>query len=215
MRSTVLLAALSAGLMATAAPAFAQAPSPKPLPFLVVDFRAARASIGRDTTTAEDLDVDTSQLPGSGFAFSGGLHVYPFRRHGFAIGVGAEGISTGATRLNSANSEGVVTAELKRRLTGVSGVISLNFGGRDGWSYLSGGLGPLRFESTSSEVPHGEAPYTMTQNAGGGARWFINRHLAAGFDLRFYLTRPSGGLADVAGRNRLTVRVIAIGVTFR
>ena len=94
----------------------------------------------------------------------------------------------------------MVTPELTRSLSGAAGTLSLNFGGRDGWSYVSGGLGPLRFESTSSEITHAEAPYTMTQNAGGGARWFIKRHLAAGFDVRFYFTRPSGGLTDVAGR---------------
>jgi hypothetical protein len=213
LRSTILIAALAACLTGPAAPAFAQ--EPKPLPLFIVDVRGAYASIGRDTTTAKDLEVDANQLPGSGFAFSGGAHLYPYRRHGFAIGVGAEAMSTHTTRLGSVSTNGVVTQELKRRLSGVAGVVSLNFGGRDGWSYLSGGVGPLRFETTSSEIAHGSAPYVMTQNAGGGARWFITRHLAAGFDVRFYLTRPAGTGVDLAGRNRLNVRVIALGITLR
>jgi hypothetical protein len=105
--------------------------------------------------------------------------------------------------------------EIRREMSGISAVLSLNFGGRDGWSYLSGGIGPLRFTSTSSDIPHGTAPATTTLNAGGGARWFVRPRLAAGFDVRAYFTKPADATAGNAGRDRMNVFVIAIGITLR
>ena len=35
---------------------------------------------------------------------------------------------------------------------------------------------------------------------GGGARWFFSRHLAFGFDVRFYLTRPEEMSGTIPGR---------------
>ena len=53
--------------------------------------------------------------------------------------------------------------------------LSFNFGTSDGWSYLSVGAGTARVnaEATGS---------SSAINAGGGARWFMKRHLAVGFD---------------------------------
>jgi hypothetical protein len=141
--------------------------------------------------------------------------VYPIRRHGFAVGVGAETIVGHAHSSGGIDANGVPIPELTRRLTGVAGIVSVNFGGRDGWSYLSGGAGPLRFDTTSSLVPHGAAPTTMTPNAGGGIRWFVRPHLAAGFDVRAYLTQSQATTGESAGRNRMRVLVFAIGITLR
>jgi hypothetical protein len=215
MRSTIFAAAAAACVAATS-PAFAQqAPPPQTLPIFIVDARGAFASLGADETTAEALGITVERLPRRALALSGGAHVYPFRRPGFAIGVGAEVILSRATTQGGTDINGVVTPRVDRRLTGVAGVLSLNFGGRDGWSYLSGGAGPLRFESTSSLIPSGTAPATTTLNAGGGARWFVRSHLAAGFDVRVYLTRPAPSLADSAGRDRARLLVVSIGVSLR
>jgi len=218
MRSTTLAVAVAACLflIAAATPVLAQGPPPpKPLPLLVVDVRGALVSMGADTSTAVALAVPPELLPGRGLALSGGAHLYPFRRPGFAIGVGAEAILARTRSEGGTDANGVEIPQLDRRLTGIAGVLSLNFGGRDGWSYISGGTGPLRFESTSSLIPHGTAPAATALNAGGGARWFVKSHLAAGFDVRFYLTRPAPTLIDSAGRNRGRVLVIAVGVTVR
>jgi hypothetical protein len=171
--------------------------------------------MGSDATTADALGIEADQLPSGGLAFSAGVHTYPFRRPGFAIGLGAEGVIAHAKKTGGTDANGNVTPDLTRRLEGISGVLSLNFGGRDGWSYLSGGVGPLRFETTSSLVEHGKAPATTTLNAGGGARWFVNQHMAWGFDVRVYGTRPAQTTADSAGRDRMRVFVFAIGITLR
>jgi len=202
--------AASAGL---ATPALAQ--SPKPLPAFVIDVRGASAGLGRDVQTAADLTLEPAQLPSRGLALTAGIHVYPIRRHGFAIGLGAEGVLVRAVAKGGTDAMGVVTPDVARRFEGVAAVLSLNFGGRDGWSYLSGGSGPLRFESSRGDVAHTTAPTRMTLNAGGGVRWFTNQHIAATFDVRAYLTRPAAATAGVAGRDRQRVLVMSVGISIR
>ena len=68
--------------------------------------------------------------------------------------------------------------------------ISMNFGHRFGWSYLSAGYGPTRIDSTAAAIdmlPAMSAPdqWNPALNFGGGARWFMKRHIGASFDLRF------------------------------
>ena len=85
---------------------------------------------------------------------------------------------------------------------------SLNFGGLNGWSYLSFGLGPLRFESfTGATAPEVAPAFVMTQNLGGGARWFTNNHIAFEIDVRFFLTRPQETMLLNAGADQ---RVLVI-----
>lgn len=199
--------------MAIAAPAFAQAPAP--LPRFVIDVRGALARLGSDLTTAKDLQSDATALPGKSLGGSFGAHVYPLRRRGFAIGIGAESIFAGTSAAITTTADPPGSATIARRLRGVSAVVSLNFGSRNGWSYLSVGDGPLEFESTSSAVPHGTAAARMTQNAGGGARWFTRPRLAATFDVRFYLTRPAPATSATAGRDRKRVIVFAVGISIR
>lgn len=221
MRLLLSGVALATNAVLMAAPAFAQAL--KPLPVVVIDVRGATAGLGTDARTATDLTPGAAddpklalvKLPGRGLAFTAGAHVYPVRRRGFAIGIGAESIVARVIAKGSTDVAGAVTPDITRRLQGVAAILSLNFGGRDGWSYLSGGAGPLRFESTSSDVAHTTAPARMTQNVGGGARWFTNQHVAATFDVRAYLTRPTNPEATVAGRDRKRVMVFSVGISIR
>ena len=84
-------------------------------------------------------------------------------------------------------------------MTAVSPQLSLNFGKRSGWSYLSGGIG---WASLTSEVQvdgplENASERRRTLNYGGGARWFAKEHLAFTFDLRFYSI--GAGEASVSG----------------
>ena len=73
-----------------------------------------------------------------------------------------------------------VARAVTERLTSVTPQISFNFGTGDGWSYISGGIGPTIW----SVVPEGRAALPpdeerlQTINYGGGARWFVKPHLA-------------------------------------
>ena len=202
------------GLLLFANAAFAQ--NPRPLPVIVIDARGAIARLGTDQTTATGLGVDVNRLPGRGLGGSVGVHLYPLRGTKISLGIGGEGLLARA-RFQPKDVEGQPAGlAIERRLFSYAGTISINFGDRDGWSYLSAGMGPLRFESFTGDLPAAEAPPTkMTQNFGGGARWFVNRHLGACFDVRYYLTRPEVATGTSPARDRKRVMVIAIGISLQ
>ena len=79
-------------------------------------------------------------------------------------------------------------------LSTVSPQVSFNFGTASGWSYLSAGLGrawmTTRFEDDESDPVSADSGSLSATNYGGGARWFLARRLAVGFDARFH--RMSG-----------------------
>ena len=66
-----------------------------------------------------------------------------------------------------------------------------DFGTADGWSYLSVGAGTARVDAE-------ETGSSSAINAGGGARWFIKRHLGVGFDVRLHRIASDG---DVMGNS--------------
>jgi hypothetical protein len=210
MRRLVLTLALAA---VGTAPAFAQ--TPRTLPPFVIDVRGIFAKLGQDPTTAADLQIGPGQLPPHGLGGVVGAHLYPLRRGSFAIGIGGEAVlARGRSQIVLA--DGSAGPRVERRLQGVSAQISLNFGHRMGWSYLSAGLGPLRFESfTGGQAPAVAPPFAMTQNFGAGARWFNYAHLAFCFDLRFYLTRPQMSSATTPGRERQRVTVLSAGIAIK
>jgi hypothetical protein len=105
---------------------------------------------------------------------------------------------------------------VRQELKGLSGQVSLNFGDRNGWSYLSGGMGPVTFKSFLGETsPTAAAPNKMTINMGGGARWFFARHVAFMFDVRFYLIRPEVVTGPFPGRQRSRLVFLSGGVSFQ
>ena len=59
------------------------------------------------------------------------------------------------------------------------------------------------------------APRKATINMGGGARWFFSRHLAFGFDVRFYLTRPEAISGTIPGRARQRLLILSAGVSIK
>jgi hypothetical protein len=79
--------------------------------------------------------------------------------------------------------------------------VSFNFGTRAGWSYLSGGYSAAQVtvrSSGTSEVTQ-ESGTISGLNVGGGARWFLSDHLAAGFDLRLHRLAGTRLFAASAG----------------
>ncbi len=104
----------------------------------------------------------------------------------------------------------------------MSGQVSLNFGHKLGWSYLTVGAGPLAFESykevsatapTAATMPDGLRARTV--NFGGGARWFNVAHLAFTVDLRFYLTPAALATPNTAPRDKHKVFVMSAGIAIK
>jgi len=221
IRLTMALA-LAAGLALWAGPASAQTPAPPAvvplqapaLPWLVVDARGGFASLGEDATTASSLGLAAADLPGRARTAVVGVHLYPVRRGKVKFGLGAEAMLGTASSQKIDATGKAVGPTVRRRLEGVSGQISLNFGKGRGWSYITAGGGPVKLDSYLDDAKPDEAGVT-TLNWGGGARWFTRNHLAFTLDLRFYLTKPVTATALTAGRERQRVTLISAGISLK
>lgn len=224
---SALLAALIfliAGLPARAQTA--PAPPARPaidnrIPIAAVDARGTFAQLGQDAITAAGLftglSLTAADLPSKGFGLAGGAHVYPLRGRAWAFGVGAEAMfaRTSFKPVDPATKQ--PTGDVfRRRLQGVSAQLSMNFGHKAGWSYITAGYGPMSFESyleNAASAPDGASEKTL--NYGGGARWFNTDHLAFTVDMRFYATNPSNATLHTAARQRHTVLVMSAGLSIK
>ena len=214
MRLVVLSIAISMGLF-VARPAAAQDPPPRIGPF-VVDLHATVPRFPQDPQLAASRGMDLLELPGSGLGLQIGVHVYPIRWRGVTFGVGGE-FTTGRARQTPTAAQTSLRPATER-FTAVAPQLSFNFGTGNGWSYISGGLGP----STWAVVPQGQEGFgadsetLKTINYGGGARWFMKTHLAFSFDVRFYAINPGTPFfAGALGSPRTTLLVIGAGVSLK
>lgn len=212
----MLRRSLAALLLVIAAAAPAAAQVQRPLPKFVFDVRAFYSGLGEDPVTAEGLDVFEEDLPDRGFGAFGGVHFYPWRGKKMAIGIGGEGWFANSSK-QPTDEDGNITAPLiQQQFRGVTPVVSLNFGQGGGWSYLTAGMGPISLVSfLGEETPDAPKPYQMTINMGGGARWFPNQHVAFGFDVRFWLTKPIAATEFYPGRQRTRLIILSAGVSFK
>jgi len=212
MRIPVWMGALATLLTLSPHTAFAQ--QKQPLPPFVIDGRILTTRPGQDATTAADLGVPTSTLPARAYGFAIGATGFPVRGQGIALGIGAESVlSRGITNADPANAQ---PFKVQTYITGIAGEMSVNFGHRDGWSYLSAGVGPMRIETFLGDVPPGDPPGKLTVNFGGGARWFNWKHVGFGFDVRFYRTEAVASNAPIyAGREARRILIVSGGISIK
>jgi hypothetical protein len=204
-------------LLGLPAPAFAQ--SRDPLPVFAADLRGAFVLLKQDEVTSSSLGISLEDLATRGLGIVAGAHVYPLRGQKVAFGLGGELFLARGKRQNfEEGEEGEEDVpegpEVKRQVQSVSAQISLNFGRRNGWSYLTAGIGPMSFDTyVKGTLPDG--PKMLTQNFGFGARWFTRDHIAFNVDMRFYLTQPSNPTGVVGGRERRALTVMSAGVSLK
>ena len=221
MRRAVLMLI---GTLAAAAPCAAQAS--EPLPRFAIDLYGVWAGLPTSAGWVPPVAADTP-LPAKGFGVSAGGYMYLVRFGLATLGAGASVLmaqgqgqpkapisATGTTTTRAA------TAIVTTRTTSVSPQLSLNFGHRLGWSYLSAGYGVTKVDSTSTAVgttPAMTAPdgWNPALNFGGGARWFMKDHLGAGFDVRWNKLSSRATTATVPGAKRTQLFSIAIGITLQ
>jgi hypothetical protein len=206
-------------LLVTPAAGWAQLPS-QPIPPFVFDVRGFYSGLGQDPITAADLGVLESDMPGRGLGLVGGVHVFVIRKAKFALGLGGELIMSRGKKTPEVDEDSTVPVvpgpTVHQRVQGLSGQLSLNFGDHDGWSYLTGGMGPMRFETyLGDNAPPERGPQKMTINVGGGARWFAKPHLAFMFDVRFYLTRPEEATIFYPSRARYRMVELSGGISIK
>jgi hypothetical protein len=218
-RLIVLAVALA---LAPASIGLAQQPK-QPLPIAVVDVRAA--SVGLPTAEGWTPPVpDGTLVPGRNYGLDAGAHIYMLRARRVALGFGAAlVIAQGTTSPPEpvAGSGPSATPEVSTRLRILAPQVSFNFGHRFGWSYLSTGLGGARVSSDASRPLTPTSPaeveigWSRSINYGGGARWFINEHLAVNLDLRWHTLPSMAATATQPATGSETLVVAGGGISFK
>ena len=199
--------------LSTRGSAYAQEGADRPIGRFVVDVRGSLTPFGDTTEFATLRGFDGSVTPGLGLGFEAGAHVYVYRWRVITFGLGGSVHASlgdrGASELD-VNPDGPT---VRKQLVAVSPQLSFNFGGRDGWSYVSGGLGHSRLSLFALGTDRTDRQ-TRTLNYGGGGRWFTSDHLAFSLDLRFYALAPLEQTETEPGSPRMTVVVFSIGASF-
>jgi hypothetical protein len=204
--------------LAIVVPAAAQ--QKEPIPPFAVDIRGAFARHKAEPSVATDLGVSPANLPGRSLGLVGGVHVYPLHSTRVTLGLGGNlVIARGSATLDVVDATTMVTTKsptVRRHFTAVSPEISLNFGHRNGWSYISGGLfGRSKLYLDRADAPAATTPYRTTLNYGGGARWFTTDHIAFSVDFRWYSVAEQLAAAGVIAQPRTTLLVLSGGLSIK
>ena len=208
-----LLCVLSS-LLAASHPAHAQPPE-EPIGGYVFDVRGTLIPFDRNVELAAARGLPPLDTPGRGFGYDVGGHVYVFRLLGITFGLGG---SYHASRADQRPGERSVDPEgptLRKRFSALSSQLSFNFGHRNGWSYLSGGLGSSRLSLFPLDAEEPAQRSGNTLNYGGGMRWFLNARVAFSVDVRLYAISPLPELDGAPGSPRMTQMAVNVGASFR
>jgi hypothetical protein len=185
-------------LVLVLAPAPAAAQGQDPVAGYVVDLRGATSGLPAETVFFPGIPLETV-VPARGFGFDVAGHVYLFRLGPSRVGIGANYIHVRGT------APGVVASA-----RALAPQVSFNFGTANGWSYLSAGVGrasvTTRFDDEESEPVTAESGGLNATNYGGGARWFLARRLAVGFDARFH---------RISGPPKTSLFTVSVGFSVR
>ena len=201
MRRLVIAGGLWLGLCASAAAQTAAADRPGPY---VIDIRGTTISLPQDPSFYPPVS-STTAVPSRGWGIDAGAHVYPFQLGAARLGIG--GMLLRARGTVSFESQPAVAA----LVTTVTPQVSVNFGSRAGWSYLSAGIG--RAQMTTRVAPRLlDSGTRSTVNFGGGARWFAKPRLAFTFDVRFHMVRAGGDVTPTPGT---TLVAVSAGMSLR
>jgi len=161
--------------------------------------------------------LSPTELPGPAIGLSAAVHVYLPKILGITVGLGGEAIvarSSASPPDATAGTPSTLRA-VTETFKEISPQLSLNFGHGRGWSYLSAGIG----QSKWSIVPEGNAPFPVdedpirTINYGGGARWFVKKHLAFSLDVRLYEIDAGSPAFGFPGSPRTLLLVIGAGIS--
>lgn len=200
-------------------PALAQDVPAEKLPIgrFVIDARADFPKFKQDAAIASAIGATVLNLPTRGFGVVAGAHWYPLRIGIMTLGVGGEIARANRSHtLDTGTKTAPVNVTVDTRFSAISPQISFNFGSRDGWSYISGGIGRSAFtaERKDKPLPDPESG-SKTINYGGGARWFAKKHVALSLDLRFYAINPQDATATRPGFPRMTLVAFSAGAAIR
>ena len=227
-------------LLATTASGVA-AQDDEPIGRYIIDLRGSSVGLGRNEELARVRRLRPDQLPARGIAVDLGGHLYFLRLGPVTFGIGASILSTAAHqpvvepmpdeqppgRFNPFIPQQPTTDDeeemepliegipVTSRFTALSPQITFNFGHRNGWSYVGGGLGTSRLNVYPQQPATPVQRGARTLNYGGGARWFLTPNVALSLDLRFFAISPIEQLGEQPGSPRQTLMAANIGVSVR
>jgi len=218
VRTVLLLVLLGA------TPAVAQ--TREPLPKFAVDVHAATVGLPQAEGWVPVVSADTP-LPGRAWGVGGGATVYPIRLGIVTFGVGAslmtakgKGESLSIISGSGATATTRVTPVVHTGVMSLTPQLSINFGHKLGWSYLSAGLGRSKISSRADAA--GASPAIVVPdswnpaiNFGGGAKWFMKPRLGASFDVRFVKLSSRSPTATLASAKRTQMWTISVGVSIQ
>jgi opacity protein-like surface antigen len=194
----------------------------EPLPRLVADIRAA--SLGLPAGTGWTPAVPTNTVvPGRALGLDAGAHVYVARFRAGAVGLGGTFLAGRShTSPPDSGDTPAPTPGITTTLRAYSSQVSFNFGHGLGWSYISGGLGRVRLKSDVTEPVTGAAPvapvdtgWAQAINYGGGARWFLNDHVAFHLDLRWHKIGSRAATGTQSALQRQSALVAGGGLSIK
>jgi hypothetical protein len=153
-----------------------------------------------------------TEIPGRAWGVSGAATVYPFRLGIVTFGFGAA--------VSTAKGKGALTPVIRTGVVHVIPQLSINFGHRLGWSYLSAGVGRTRVDSGADATATNPqiivpAAWNQALNFGGGARWFMKPRLGAGFDVRFIKLGSRGATATLPSARRTQMITFSAGISIQ
>jgi hypothetical protein len=186
----------------------AQSLVPGPPGPYVVDVRGLAIGLPAAGELYPPVAVETA-VPARALGMEVGGHVYLLQAGAARLGAGAV-----VTRALATTSAARATMWL------VTPQVSANFGTGDGWSYLSAGVGTGHVSTvvTNPLVPDNASDRTrnlLVVNGGGGARWFIMRRMAIGFDVRVYHLAAGRTRGFGSSTPATTVTAISVGLSVR
>ena len=203
-------------LMVAMATAHAAAQTTTPPGPWVLDVRGVTSPVPTDAAFYPPLAA--TSVPSRGFGADFGAHVYLWSVKLARIGFGANFVivrsavdAPVAAPEEDETDEAPPTQRVTLNMRMLAPQISANFGTRDGWSYLSAGVGIASVATEAADAMPGgqESGRLRSVNFGGGARWFINPRLAFGFDLRAHR------IAAGSGTPKTSVFVVGAGLSIR
>jgi hypothetical protein len=215
-----MMAMLIGGLAGLVQTGTAAAQTEDPINVFVVDVRGGVMSYDK-AALGSTLGVTKDDLPGRGLGLELGAHVYPIRGKSIALGLGATVLFSRGKHeppIPEGETEPDPTKPtVQTRVKAFTPQVSLNFGTRRGYSYISGGIGSVvrtyeALEGTMLEV--NDDTRARALNYGGGARWFAASHVAFTFDLRFYRVNAQDATTTSAALPQQRFFIASGGIAF-
>ncbi|OFW45573.1 MAG: hypothetical protein A3J29_15165 [Acidobacteria bacterium RIFCSPLOWO2_12_FULL_67_14b] len=219
MRIAVLVLALLA-----AGPAAAQ--TREGLPRFAIDLHGAWVGLPTAEGWIPAVDAATP-VPGRAWGLSGGANVYLLKLGVMTLGAGAH-VATGRGKgdsltITSGSGSTATTRTTPAVITQITSLLphlSMNFGHKLGWSYLSVGYGRTKVSSSASAA--GTTPgivvpeaWNPALNFGGGAKWFMKPHLGASFDVRFTKLSSRGATETLPSAKRTQMITMSVGISIQ